>query len=191
MNTSRLTALVGLFLSFQLSACVPTTNVNSPAYQSSTAPSSNTNKATDFEQTIAVVKSTKANIRDTPSKSGAVVGQVKRDERLTLISGAPVGGWYNVRPANGSAGWVHGNVIVLNHPNSEAKSLPQQHSTQETPPSTYGRSYINVDGQRIPSPVFSNRPPAGAAARCGDGSYSFSQHRRGTCSHHGGVAEWL
>jgi hypothetical protein len=33
--------------------------------------------------------------------------------------------------------------------------------------------------------------PAGATARCVDGTYSYSQHRRGTCSKHGGVAEWL
>ncbi|MER5401326.1 DUF3761 domain-containing protein [Streptomyces sp. NPDC002599] len=26
---------------------------------------------------------------------------------------------------------------------------------------------------------------------CGDGTYSHSAHRRGTCSHHGGVANWL
>lgn len=32
--------------------------------------------------------------------------------------------------------------------------------------------------------------PAGATARCNDGTYSYSQHRQGTCSHHGGVAEW-
>jgi hypothetical protein len=35
-----------------------------------------------------------------------------------------------------------------------------------------------------------NAPP-GATARCRDGTYSFSQHRSGTCSHHGGVARWL
>jgi Protein of unknown function (DUF3761) len=34
-------------------------------------------------------------------------------------------------------------------------------------------------------------PPPGATARCRDGTYSFSQHHQGTCSHHGGVAEWL
>lgn len=33
--------------------------------------------------------------------------------------------------------------------------------------------------------------PAGATARCNDGSYSWSQHHSGTCSHHGGVATWL
>lgn len=33
--------------------------------------------------------------------------------------------------------------------------------------------------------------PAGATARCNDGTYSYSKHRRGTCSQHDGVAEWL
>ena len=55
---------------------------------------------------------------------------------------------------------------------------------------TSGRSYVNVDGVRVPSPVFSDTRPAGATARCRDGSYSFSQHRRGTCSYQGGVAVW-
>lgn len=32
--------------------------------------------------------------------------------------------------------------------------------------------------------------PNGATARCRDGSLSYSQSRRGTCSHHGGVADW-
>jgi hypothetical protein len=33
--------------------------------------------------------------------------------------------------------------------------------------------------------------PPGATALCNDGTYSFSQTRSGTCSHHGGVAQWL
>ncbi|QKW31045.1 DUF3761 domain-containing protein [Streptomyces seoulensis] len=33
--------------------------------------------------------------------------------------------------------------------------------------------------------------PADATARCNDGTYSYSAHRRGTCSHHEGVAVWL
>ena len=37
----------------------------------------------------------------------------------------------------------------------------------------------------------SGRVPDGASARCRDGTYSFSRHRRGTCSGHGGVAAWL
>ena len=49
-------------------------------------------------------------------------------------------------------------------------------------------SYINVDGNCVPRP---SDTPSGASARCNDGSYSYSQNRRGTCSRHGGVAEWL
>jgi hypothetical protein len=30
-----------------------------------------------------------------------------------------------------------------------------------------------------------------ATARCEDGTYSYSQHRSGTCSWHGGVDEWM
>jgi hypothetical protein len=55
------------------------------------------------------------------------------------------------------------------------------------------RYYTNVDGNQVHSPAYSTdgSVPAGATAKCGDGTYSFSQHHSGTCSHHGGVAEWL
>ncbi len=51
--------------------------------------------------------------------------------------------------------------------------------------------YTNVSGNTVHSPAYSDSIPAGASAECGDGTYSFSQHRQGTCSHHGGVSEWL
>lgn len=52
-------------------------------------------------------------------------------------------------------------------------------------------AYINSSGKRVCKPEKDNSPPAGATAQCRDGSYSFSQHRSGTCSGHGGVAIWL
>lgn len=51
--------------------------------------------------------------------------------------------------------------------------------------------YINSDGNCVQSPTYAPSAPAGATAECRDGTYSFSQHRSGTCSHHGGVARWL
>jgi hypothetical protein len=54
-----------------------------------------------------------------------------------------------------------------------------------------GDDYINSDGNCVHRPEQAPTAPTGATAKCGDGSYSFSQHRSGTCSHHGGVAEWL
>lgn len=54
-------------------------------------------------------------------------------------------------------------------------------------------NYVNRDGVVVHSPAHtvSGAVPPGASAQCQDGSYSFSQHRRGTCSHHGGVQRWI
>jgi hypothetical protein len=54
--------------------------------------------------------------------------------------------------------------------------------------STY---YLNAYGNCVKRPTSSPRVPAGATAQCRDGTYSFSQSRRGTCSYHGGVRRWL
>lgn len=53
--------------------------------------------------------------------------------------------------------------------------------------------YMNKSGREVHSPAHSKNgtAPAGASAQCRDGTYSFSQHRSGTCSRHGGVATWL
>ena len=40
-------------------------------------------------------------------------------------------------------------------------------------------------------PVPAEPQPGQPTAICNDGTLSYSQHRRGTCSHHGGVREWL
>jgi hypothetical protein len=50
--------------------------------------------------------------------------------------------------------------------------------------------YRNSDGVCVHRPASGPGAPAGATARCNDGSYSYSTHRSGTCSHHGGVAVW-
>lgn len=59
-----------------------------------------------------------------------------------------------------------------------------------TPSCTNG-TYVNSAGNTVCSPETSPTVPAGATAQCVDGTYSFSQSRRGTCSYHGGVAQWL
>jgi hypothetical protein len=67
------------------------------------------------------------------------------------------------------------------------KPQPPPNASQNAPP----HYYTNRDGQRVQSPTYSKTVPAGATAQCRDGSYSFSRHHQGTCSHHGGVAKWL
>jgi len=83
-------------------------------------------------------------------------------------------------------------------------ALAQQAVPQQARPSYFhhaapgavmveGGYYTNRDGIQVhrPAHTTNDQPPAGASAQCGDGSFSFSLNRRGTCSHHGGVTRWL
>lgn len=162
----------------------------------------------------AIVKAKKANLRDKPSETANVAGLVNKGDLLSLMREEPTGPWYQVRHSEtGIEGWIHGNTIallqVVGTPNTTSARVADTNSVSvqgvpaasptkpDTPPpasrtsqSASGKSYVNVDGVRVPSPVFSDTRPEGASARCRDGSYSFSRNRRGTCSHHGGVALW-
>lgn len=75
----------------------------------------------------------------------------------------------------------------------KSQSYSPKPVTEQTPAQniTPIDTYVNSSGNVVQSPTYYDSQPAGATARCRDGTYSFSQHRSGTCSHHGGVAEWL
>ncbi len=72
---------------------------------------------------------------------------------------------------------------------AKPKAAPKT-TTQAAPkPAECGADYYrNSDGNCVHRP---SDNPAGATAICKDGSYSYSQHRSGTCSGHGGVRTWL
>ncbi|WP_090180892.1 MULTISPECIES: DUF3761 domain-containing protein [unclassified Duganella] len=73
-----------------------------------------------------------------------------------------------------------------------APAAPKKAEPNEADLQTHGH-YRNKAGQDVHSPAKSvdGKVPAGASAKCRDGSYSFSKSRRGTCSGHGGVSAWL
>lgn len=99
---------------------------------------------------------------------------------------------------------VANNQVSFSNPAQSATPTVQPAAAQ-TPPSaptntgtndsnlSNNNTYVNSDGDTVHSPAMSTdgSVPAGATAHCRDGSYSFSQHRSGTCSGHGGVASWL
>ncbi|HEX8396392.1 MAG TPA: thermonuclease family protein [Pyrinomonadaceae bacterium] len=89
-------------------------------------------------------------------------------------------------------------VITAQTPVREIQTRTYQPSSPSTDyPSTVPTSSSHSSPtSREPSTVRSSREPertnpAGASALCRDGTYSYSANRRGTCSSHGGVAQWL
>lgn len=80
---------------------------------------------------------------------------------------------------NGQIGYVSTKHLSKEQPSSDA------HAEGAI------KYYTNSKGEKVQSPTKYNTAPEGASALCRDGTYSFSRSRRGTCSHHGGVAKWL
>ena len=78
------------------------------------------------------------------------------------------------------------SLVYARSPASDARAQPN-----ESDLTTHGH-YVNKSGQEVHSPAKtkSGAVPTGVSAKCSDGTYSFSQHHSGTCSRHGGVAQW-
>ena len=58
-------------------------------------------------------------------------------------------------------------------------------------PAAAAQPKASTASKSAPTAKAGNTDPTGATAKCKDGTYSKSQHHSGTCSSHGGVAEWL
>jgi hypothetical protein len=208
MNRFRVIALM-LLLSVLVSGCgrQSYTNGGASSYTSrrslsSTTPETQSSNSGVEAEAGAVVISTRAHLLGRPSRSAGIVLEARKGEGLRLLEGKPTGPWYKVRhTASGKEGWVHGNAIKLTAP---APAPPAEALADTNAGTTANRSgggggtasysgdtYINSFGEEVPRPRRSTSVPAGASARCRDGTYSFSRSRRGTCSHHGGVAQWL
>lgn len=92
---------------------------------------------------------------------------------------------------NGLIGYISTKYLSSNPQYIQTYTNQKNKYHQSSHTSGSIRYYTNTYGNRIQSPTYYSSAPAGATALCRDGTYSFSQSRRGTCSHHGGVARWL
>jgi hypothetical protein len=93
------------------------------------------------------------------------------------------------RPSRLRHGITTGLLVLVLAGSAFAESLPRQ--LDENNLDRHG-CYYNVDGNCVhrPAKPLDGVPPPGATAKCRDGTSSFSQHHSGTCSGHGGVAQW-
>lgn len=65
---------------------------------------------------VALVIATRANLREGPSATSAIIRELKRGEVLALTSRVPVGPWYNVIHIQSSTeGWINGNTIKVKY----------------------------------------------------------------------------
>ena len=122
-----------------------------------------------------IVKSI-ANLRTQSDVNSTVIELIPRGEHVYVV-GDLAGGWSQVI-YNYKVGYVYTSNLI-------------SEGNHTYTPTTRIRYYTNSAGQRVQSPTYYPSAPRGATARCVDGTYSFSRNRRGTCSHHGGVAQWL
>lgn len=142
---------------------------------------------------------TNLNLRYGPSTKYSVIAVIPQGTPVTIDEDCDCK-WVPVE-YNGLIGYISTKYLSSCKPNQKYRSY-----TTSTPRSQSAykykagrrvishssvRHYTNVDGYRVQSPTYYSGQPAGATALCRDGSYSFSRNRRGTCSHHGGVARWL
>lgn len=129
-----------------------------------------------FAQSSVKYTSVKLNLREDSNSWSQVFTVIPKGTAVTMTEDCDCE-WINVS-YKGKTGYVYSKYLT--------KSKPAYVST-----STHVKHYKNSAGKRIQSPTHYNSAPAGATALCWDGTYSFSQSRRGTCSHHGGVKIWL
>jgi hypothetical protein len=109
-----------------------------------------------------------------------------------FLGGAVVYGVHNTNTPADVAAYHQQTTQPAQTSTAPAQPTASQPPTKQTTTLSNGNYYTNSDGNRVHAPArSSDGVPAGATAVCRDGTYSFSQHRQGTCSHHGGVDHWL
>lgn len=130
----------------------------------------------------------------TPSPTAQVAGESIVTSPLpsieTSIAPAP-----SINPSPTPSPSLKPSPIIKPSPSPKAvkqpSPIPSPTTVTQNNPTEEVKYYTNSEGNTVQSPTHYDSAPAGASAKCNDGTYSFSQSRRGTCSGHGGVAEWL
>jgi hypothetical protein len=136
-----------------------------------------------------------ANLRTCAYTTCSVVGQL-REREAVMVTGRTEGEavnrgstlWYRV-DYQGRQVYVYGSLLADTLPTAVPPTpvpLPPPVIQPEIIPPPDPLPEIRINPDPAPPPESLGRP----TARCRDGTYSYSAHRRGTCSHHGGVAQW-
>lgn len=130
--------------------------------------------------------------RSGPGVEYSTVGGLPREECVTLDARSTDGAWARVFETTWwnavPGGWLYAGYLQVS---GDLAALPVGYVEVVSVPTR--RAPTAIPQRIVAAPT--NRPitsaGVGATAICYDGWVSHSQHRRGTCSHHGGVRQWL
>lgn len=132
------------------------------------------------------------NLREGPSTEFSIISVIPKGTIVSINEDCDCK-WILIE-YNGMIGYISSKYLSSTPQYINVPSLQKKHISRSA---EYDNSsnknikyYINSRGNKVQSPTYYSSKPAGATALCRDGTYSFSQSRRGTCSHHGGVAQW-
>lgn len=126
------------------------------------------------------------NMRTLPCTCAGISAIIPKGETIYVLNYED-DSWARVS-YNGHVDYVSRKYIVQKTSRPQTRKTTSSSRVYSNSSSKY---YTNTYGERVQSPTYYQTAPAGATALCRDGAYSFSRSRRGTCSHHGGVAKWL
>jgi uncharacterized protein YgiM (DUF1202 family) len=126
------------------------------------------------------------NLRENPCIGDNIICVIPKATSLTVDYTKQVyNDWIKIS-YNRNVGYVYSKYLT----SLQIKNI-YKNSSDFSNSTSHVKYYTNSQGVKVQSPTYYSKPPAGATAVCRDGTYSFSRNRRGTCSHHGGVARWL
>jgi uncharacterized protein YraI len=148
-----------------------------------------------------IVTTAALNLRTSPTSQSQSYGKIPEGDEVTLLSYKKGEQWCYVSYA-GYQGYVSVNYLHQEEDTSYEYEPVDSEGTRPTAtdeddpevvtnPTSNVDYYNNVDNNTIQAPTHYPIQPQGATAVCADGTYSFSQHTKGTCSRHGGVSRWL
>ncbi len=89
----------------------------------------------------------------------------------------------------------HGGVLKIKKVKASkeaaAAAAPAAAATVAAPAAKVEKAATKTAEAKAPTVTASATDPTGATAKCKDGTFSHSKHHGGSCSNHGGVAEFL
>lgn len=187
---------VALLLSITSASCsVPPSSSDASATNTAGVFSSPTSIETGPSQSLQVTHSGQAsihlkacvtahalNVRAGPGIGHKIIGGISNSKCILIDARNASGEWIRIKSSEWQnappGGWVSAYYLKIT---GNVTALPIR------------QAGVSPSPTRIKDMPTAEPPTSGSGptALCNDGTYSYSQHRRGTCSWHGGVREWL